>query len=78
MIIKITYPYKSSLHKIETKNILIETENEDLIKQLTSTNNPIDIGIILSQNEDKYKNIQNKKEDLNIIIEEILNNPELF
>jgi len=78
MVIKIIYPYKSSLHKIETKNILIETENEGLIKQLTTTNNPIDIGIILSQNEDKYKTVKDKKEDLNILIEEVLNNPDLF
>jgi len=78
MVIKITYPYKSSLNEIETKNIFIETQSEDLIKQLTSTNNPIDIGIILSQNEDKYKTVKDKKEDLNIIIEEVLNNPDLF
>jgi len=78
MIIKITYPLKASINRIETKNIYIKSNDRDFINQLKSTNNPIDIGIILSQNEDKYKTVENQKEDLHIIIEEVLNNPDLF
>jgi len=78
MIIRITYPYKSSINKIETKNIYIQTDDEELIHELHSTNNPIDIGIILSQNEGKYKLIEKQKDDFHIIIEEVLNNPNLI
>ncbi len=78
MIIKITYPYKDTPTTLETKTKYIQTDDLDLINKLKSTINPVDIGIILSQNEDKYKIIPPKKEDLTIEIEEMVINPNLF
>ncbi len=77
MIIEISYPYKDSLSNIETKNTFIETDDEAFINKLTSTNNPIEIGIILSQNENKFKTVNSQKADHTIIIEEIIANPDL-
>ncbi|GAX87524.1 conserved hypothetical protein [Lebetimonas natsushimae] len=78
MIIKITFPFKDSPNTIELKEIVIETDDNDLITQLKSTNNPIEIGIILSENERKYKKIDSeKKEDLHIEIAEVLTSPAL-
>ena len=77
MIIKITYPFKNSINKIETKNIYIQTNDKKLINSLNETNNPIDIGIILSENKNKFKIINPQKEDKEIIIEDVLINPDL-
>jgi hypothetical protein len=78
MIVKITYPFKDSLNTIELKEIIIETNDNDLINKLKSTNNPIEIGIILSENKEKYKKANSeKKEDLHIEITEVLTSPEL-
>ena len=77
MIIKITYPYKTEINKIETKNIYIQTNDNKLIKELLKTNNPIEIGIILSENKNKFKKIDSQKADKEIIIEDILINPKL-
>ncbi len=77
MIIKISYPYKNSINKIETKNIYIQTDDKHLIKSLLDTNNPIDIGAILSENQNKFKKVSPQKEDEQIIIEDIITNPDL-
>ncbi len=77
MIIKITYPFKNSINKIETKNFYIQTDDKKLINNLNETNNPIDIGIILSENKNKFKIINPQKEDKEIIIEDVLINPDL-
>ncbi len=77
MIIKITFPFKNSINKIETKNIYIQTDDKKLINDLLETKNPIDIGIILSENENKFKITNPQKEDKKIIIEDIIANPDL-
>ncbi len=77
MIIKITFPFKNSINKIETKNIYIQTDDKKLINDLLETKNPIDIGIILSENENKFKITNPQKEDKKIIIEDIIANPNL-
>ncbi len=77
MIIKITYPYKDAQNTLEMKSKYIQTDDQELIAQLKSSNNPVDIGIILSQNEDKYKIVEPQKEDLLIEIEEMVINPDL-
>ncbi len=77
MILKITYPYKDSLATLQYKSIYIQTDDDDLIEQLKATKNPVDIGVILSENEEKFKIIENAKEDYEIIIEEVLANPDL-
>ncbi len=77
MIIKITYPYKDAHNTLEMKSKYIQTDDQELITQLKSSNNPVDIGIILSQNEDKYKIVEPQKEDLLIEIEEMVINPDL-
>ena len=78
MIIKIIYPYKDSPTTLEMKSKYIKTDDKSLIEQLKHTNNPVEIGIILSQNEDKYKIVPPTKEDLLIEIEEMVINPNLF
>ena len=77
MILKITYPYKDTLATLQYKSIYIQTDDDDLIEQLKATKNPVDIGVILSENEEKFKIIENAKEDYEIIIEEVLANPDL-
>ncbi|QCI28094.1 hypothetical protein [Caminibacter pacificus] len=77
MIIKISYPYKDKIHSIDLKEIYIQTDSDELIKELKSTINPIEIGIILSENYDKFKKIEKTKPDLVIDIEEVIINPEL-
>ena len=77
MIIKITYPYKDAQNTLEMKSKYIQTDDNELITQLKSTKNPVDIGIILSQNENKYKIIEPQKEDILIEIEEMVINPNL-
>ncbi len=77
MIIKITFPFKNSINKIETKNIYIQTDDKKLINDLLETKNPIDIGIILYENENKFKITNPQKEDKKIIIEDIIANPDL-
>ncbi len=77
MILKITYPYKDSLATLQYKSIYIETDDNDLIEEIKASKNPIDIGVILSENEGKFKILQNAEEDKEIIIEEVLANPDL-
>jgi hypothetical protein len=76
MTVKITYPFKDKINTIDLKNIFIETDDKELINELKSTNNPIEIGIILSENEGKYKKIKPTKEDIHIEITEVLTSPE--
>jgi predicted PolB exonuclease-like 3'-5' exonuclease len=59
------------------KEIYIETDDEQLIHHLKATINPIEIGIILSENYDKFKKIEKTDPDEIIFIEEVLVNPEL-
>jgi len=77
MIIKITFPFKSHPSTIELKDIFIKTDVSDLINKLKTTNNPIEIGIILSENKEKYKKISPTKEDYHIEINEVISSPEL-
>jgi len=77
MIIKISYPYKDKINSIDMKEIYIETDDEQLIHDLKATINPIEIGIILSENYDKFKKIEKTDPDEIIFIEEVLVNPEL-
>ena len=77
MIIKISYPYKKEIDKIETQNIYIQTNDNNLIKKLLKTDNPIEIGIILSENENKFKTIPPQQADKEIIIKETLIDPKL-
>ena len=77
MIIKISYPYKKEIDKIETQNIYIKTNDNNLIKELLKTNNPIEIGIILSENENKFKTTHPQQADKEIIIKEPLIDPKL-
>jgi hypothetical protein len=77
MILKITYPYKKSLATLQYKSFYIQTDNKELIELLKVTKNPIDIGVILSENKEKFKILKEAKEDLEIIIEEVLANPDL-
>jgi len=77
MILKITYPYKDSIASLQYRNIFIQTDDNDLIEQIKATKNPIDIGVILSENEEKFKMLESAKEDLEIVIDEVLANPEL-
>ncbi len=78
MIIKITYPYKDLPTTLEIKSKYIQTDDNELIEQLKSSKNPVDIGIILTQNENKYKIVKPQKEDLLIEIEDMVINPNLF
>ncbi len=78
MIIKITYPYKDLPTTLEIKSKYIQTDDNELIEQLKSSKNPVDIGIILTQNENKYKIVKPQKEDLLIAIEDMVINPNLF
>jgi hypothetical protein len=77
MIIKITYPFKNNAQTLDLKNIFLETNDNNLISKLKSTNNPIESGVILSENEGKYKKIKPTKEDIHIEITEIITSPEL-
>ena len=77
MILKITYPYKDSLATLQYKSIYIQTDDNKLIKYLKAVKNPIDIGVILSENEEKFKMLENAKEDYEIVIDEVLANPDL-
>jgi hypothetical protein len=77
MIIKITYPFKDKINTIEFKDIYLETFDNDFIKKLKLTNNPIELGIILSENKEKYKTIKPTKEDIHIEINEVLTSPDL-
>ncbi|GAB6073725.1 hypothetical protein [Nautilia lithotrophica] len=77
MILKITYPYKDSLATLQYRSIYIQTDDNELIEHLKATKNPIDIGVILSENEEKFKMLENAKEDFEIVIEEVLANPDL-
>jgi len=77
MVIKITYPYKDKLNSLEIREIYIQTDDEELIHQLKTTINPIDIGIILTENHNKFKKIEKTTPDEVINIEEVLVNPNL-
>jgi ApbE superfamily uncharacterized protein (UPF0280 family) len=78
MVIKITFPYKDSLSTISYNSCVIQTDDKQLINRLESTKNPIEIGVILSENEEKFKKInEDVKEDKEIIIDEVLANPDL-
>jgi tRNA uridine 5-carbamoylmethylation protein Kti12 len=77
MIIKITYPFKENINSIEIKNIFLQTNDKEFIKKITSTTNPIEIGLILSENKEKYKIISPQKEDLHIDIPDVISIPEL-
>jgi len=77
MILKITYPYKDSLATLQYRSIYIQTDDNELIEYLKATKNPIDIGVILTENEEKFKILENAKEDYEIIIDEVLANPDL-
>ena len=77
MILKITYPYKDSIATLQYRSIYVQTDDKDLIELLKVTKNPIDIGVILSENKEKFKILKEAKEDLEIIIEEVLANPHL-
>jgi hypothetical protein len=79
MIVKITYPYKEKMSSIDLKEIYIQTDSNELINQLKSTINPIEIGIILAENSDKFKKIEKKENyDIEINIEDVIVNPELL
>jgi len=78
MIIKITYPYKEKMSSIDLKEIYIQTDSNELVNQLKSTLNPIEIGIILAENSDKFKKVEKQKHDIEINIEDVLVNPELL
>jgi hypothetical protein len=77
MILKITYPYKDSIATLQYKSIYVQTDDENLIEELTATKNPIDIGVILSENYKKFKILKEAKEDKEIIIDEVLADPNL-
>jgi len=77
MILKITYPYKDSLATLQYKSIYIQTDDNKLTEYLKAVKNPIDIGVILSENEEKFKMLENAKEDYEIVIDEVLANPDL-
>jgi len=77
MILKITYPYKDSIASLQYKSIYIQTDDENLIERIKATKNPIDIGVILSENEGNFKMLENAQEDLHLIIDEVLANPDL-
>jgi len=77
MVIKITYPFKDTPNSINLKNIYIQTDDNELIKTLSSTTNPVEIGIILSENVEKYKTIQPQTPDIDIEINEVLTDPKL-
>jgi hypothetical protein len=77
MIIKITYPFKNKANTMDLVNIFIKTQDKDLIHSLKSTNDPIELGIILAENKEKYKKIPPTKEDLHIEINEVICNPEI-
>jgi hypothetical protein len=77
MILKITYPYKDSLATLQYKHIFVQTDDNELIEQLKATKNPIELGVILSENEEKFKILPEAKEDMEIFIEEVLANPDL-
>jgi len=77
MILKITYPYKDSIATLQYKSFYIQSDDKEFIELLKVTKNPIDIGVILSENEEKFKMLKEAKEDLEIIIDEVLANPDL-
>ncbi len=77
MIIKITYPFKDSIATLQYKSLYIQTDDEQLIEELKASNNPIEIGVILSENEGKFNILKKAKEDLEIIIDEVLADPNL-
>jgi hypothetical protein len=77
MILKITYPYKDSIATLQYKSLYIQTDDKELIESLKATKNPIDIGVILSENEEKFKMLKKAEEDLEIVIDEVLANPDL-
>jgi len=79
MLLKITYPYKDSLATLQFKSIYIQTDDHELVKEIKATKNPIDIGVILSENEKNIKIIQSTQEtpDEEIVINELVTNPEL-
>jgi len=77
MILKITYPYKDSIATLQYRSIYIQTDDNELIELIKATKNPIDLGVILSENEEKFKMVDEQKEDLEIVIDEVLANPDL-
>jgi len=77
MIIKITYPYKDTMSSLKYKSVYLKTDDKTFIDKLQTSKNPIDIGVILSENEEKYKIIDKTKEDIEIEIDEVLANPDL-
>jgi len=77
MILKITYPYKDSIATLQYKSIYIQTDDNDLIETIKATKNPIDLGVILSENSEKFKMLENADEDMEIIIDEVLANPDI-
>ena len=77
MIIKITYPFKDTPNSINLKDIYIQTDDNELIQKLSSTTNPVDIGVILSDYTEKYKTIPPQTPDIDIEINEVLTDPKL-
>jgi len=79
MIIKITYLYKEKINSIDLKEIYIQTDSQELVEQLKSTINPIELGVILAENSDKFKKVENPSHyDLQIDIEDVIIDPKLL
>ena len=77
MVIKITYPFKDTPNSINLKDIYLQTDDNELIQILSSTTNPVELGIILSENTEKYKIINPQTPDIDIEINEVLTEPKL-
>jgi mitochondrial fission protein ELM1 len=77
MILKITYPYKDSIATLQYKSIYIQTDDNNIIEEILATKNPIDIGVILSENSKKFKILKEAKEDKELILNEVIADPNL-
>ena len=77
MILKITYPYKDSIATLQYKSIYIQTDDNNIIEEILATKNPIDIGVILSENNKKFKILKEAKEDKELILNEVIADPDL-
>ena len=77
MIIKITYPFKDKLTSISLKDIYLQTDDKDFIETLSSTTNPVELGVILSENSENYKMVEPQTPDVDIEINEVLTDPKL-
>jgi len=77
MVIKITYPFKDTPNSINLKDIYLQTDDNELIQILSATTNPVELGIILSENTEKYKTISPQTPDIDIEINEVLTDPKL-